>query len=70
MPQFIEKALEDNGVKQDYLNRPAYQRNDYLGWIERAKQDKTKHKRLTQMLDELKKSGVYMKMKHHASIKN
>lgn len=34
MPQFIEKALEDNGVKQDYLNRPAYQRNDYLGWIE------------------------------------
>lgn len=69
MPDYIEKALEDNGVMKDYLERPAYQRNDYLGWIHRAKQKATKQKRLKQMLFELKTGGVYMKMKHPASIK-
>jgi len=69
MPGYIEKALEHNGVKQDYLARPAYQRNDYLGWIERAKKEETKQKRLNQMLDELKVGGIYMKMEHPASIK-
>jgi len=69
MPDYIEKALRDNGVKQDYMARPAYQRNDYLGWIARAKKEETKQKRLNQMLYELKVGGVYMKMKHPASIK-
>ena len=69
MPNYIEKALMDNGVKQDYMARPAYQRNDYLGWIERAKKEETKQKRLNQMIHELKIGGVYMKMKHTASIK-
>lgn len=69
MPEFIERALEDSGLKKDYLERPAYQRNDYLGWIERAKRDETKHKRLKQMLHELKTGGVYMKMEHPASTK-
>ena len=69
MPDDIETALEDFGVKQDYMERPPYQRNDYLGWIGRAKKEETKQKRLNQMLDELKTGGVYMKMKHPASIK-
>lgn len=69
MPEYIEKALEDNGVRKDYLERPAYQRNDYLAWIERAKKNETKQKRLNQMLHELKVGGVYMKMKHSASTK-
>ena len=69
MPDYIEKALKNNGVKQDYMARPAYQRNDYLGWIGRAKKEETKQKRLNQMLHELKAGGVYMKMKHPASIK-
>lgn len=69
MPEYIEKALEDNGVRKDYLERPAYQRNDYLGWIERAKKKETKQKRLNQMLHELKVGGVYMKMEHSASTK-
>ena len=43
-----------------YHARPAYQRNDYIGWITRAKRDATKAKRLTQMLDELKRGDVYM----------
>ena len=69
MPDDVERALADYGVMQAYLQRPAYQRNDYLGWIGRAKRPATRQKRLTQMLDELKAGGVYMKMPHPASAK-
>lgn len=54
---------------QDYLDRPAYQQNDYIGWINQAKQEATKQKRLKQMLSELKQGGIYMKMAHTASAK-
>ena len=46
-----------------YLSRPAYQQNDYIGWITRAKRAATRDKRLNQMLDELEHGGVYMRMK-------
>jgi len=45
-----------------YDVRPSYQRNDYIGWITRAKRPETRQKRLDQMLDELEKGDVYMKM--------
>ena len=45
-----------------YRARPPYQRNDYLGWIDRAKRPETKARRLQQMLDELEQGDVYMKM--------
>jgi len=70
MPEYIRQALEDNNVISDYEVRPEYQKNDYIGWIERAKRQETKEKRLKQMIDELKIGGIYMKMKHPASIKN
>lgn len=69
MPSFVKTALEEHALMQDYLDRPAYQQNDYIGWINQAKQDATKQKRLNQMLAELKQGGVYMKMSHSASIK-
>jgi hypothetical protein len=69
MTEFVLHALEDRGLMDDYLSRPAYQQNDYIGWINRARRDTTKHKRLAQMLDELEKGGVYMKMSHPASRK-
>ena len=50
-----------------YHKRPAYQQNDYVGWINRAKRQETKEKRLRQMLEELARGGVYMKMKHPLS---
>lgn len=50
-----------------YLERPGYQQNDYIGWINAAKQHKTKEKRLAQMLEELKRGGVYMNMDHPPS---
>ena len=69
MPSIIKKALEDEGLMEDYLDRPAYQQNDYVGWITLAKMESTKRRRIGQMLSELKKGGVYMKMPHPASIK-
>ena len=63
MPDFVKEALEARGLRGKYEARPDYQRNDYLMWINTAKRDETKQKRLGQMLDELEQGGVYMKMK-------
>jgi len=70
MPNFIKHALEDQGLIQEYAKRPAYQQNDYIGWINRAKRQETKEKRLRQMLDELEMGGVYMNMNHPPSKKD
>jgi hypothetical protein len=69
MPDLIKETLEERGLMDDYKNRPAYQRNDYIGWINRAKRPETVLKRLNQMLDELERGGVYMKMDHPPSKK-
>ncbi len=63
MPKFMCDALEARGLMDAYLVRPPYQRNDYIGWITRAKLESTRQKRLNQTLDELERGGVYMKMK-------
>ncbi len=63
MPEFFRDALNARGLMEAYLKRPPYQQNDYIGWITRAKLEATKQKRLNQMLDELERGGVYMKMK-------
>ena len=67
MPEFFREALNTRGLMDVYLARPSYQQNDYIGWITRAKLESTKQKRLNQMLDELERGGVYMKMKWKAS---
>jgi len=63
MPDFVRAALEERGLRDKYDARPAYQRNDYLLWINKVKLDDTKQKHLAQMLDELESGGVYMGMK-------
>jgi uncharacterized protein YdeI (YjbR/CyaY-like superfamily) len=63
MPEEIRSALEARGVMEAYRGRPAYQQNDYVGWIGRAKLPATRAKRLNQMLDELERGRVYMHMK-------
>ena len=70
MPDYIRDALKENELMDAYNSRPPYQRNDYIGWIKRAKREETKQKRLNQMLDELKKGDVYMKMKWNQKIKS
>ena len=62
MPDFIHEALQKRGLMEAYLARPPYQRNDYIGWITRAKRIETQEKRLNQMLDELERGDVYMNM--------
>lgn len=62
MPNFIRAALNERGLMDAYLSRPPYQRNDYIGWITRARLAATKEKRLNQMLEELKGGKLYMNM--------
>ncbi len=53
MPGFVRQALAERNLTQAYHARPPYQQNDYIGWITRAKLEKTQLKRLHVMLDEL-----------------
>jgi uncharacterized protein YdeI (YjbR/CyaY-like superfamily) len=64
MPDFIHGALVARRLTAAYDARPPYQRNDYIGWITRAKLPETQQKRLTQMLEELEKGDAYMKMEY------
>ena len=63
MPEDVRDALQKATVLDAYNARPAYQQNDYVGWITRAKLPATRQKRIDQMLGELKSGGVYMHMK-------
>jgi uncharacterized protein YdeI (YjbR/CyaY-like superfamily) len=67
MPPFVKAALAERNLTAAYEARPPFQRNDYLSWIVRARKDETRHKRLTQMLDELEDGDVYMKMRWNPS---
>jgi hypothetical protein len=69
MPPDIEALLKQRRLEADYDARPAYQRNDYLGWIARARSQETRQKRIDLMLDELEVGGVYMNMAHKPSLK-
>ena len=62
MPSYVEDSLVAAGLMDAYRARPPYQQNDYIGWINRAKRPETKQRRLEQMLDELERGDVYMKM--------
>ena len=70
MAAFVEDALRKANLFSAYRARPAYQQNDYLGWINQAKKEETKKKRLQQMLEELETGGVYMNMAHPPSAKD
>ena len=67
MPAEVHTELDERGVMDLYLERPFYQRNDYLAWIVRAARIETRRMRIEQMLDELEQGGVYMKMDHPPS---
>ena len=62
MSALIRDALDENDAMEAYLARPPYQRNDYLGWIQRARLEGTREKRLLQMLAELRAGDRYMAM--------
>lgn len=62
MPDDIRALIDARDLGAAYAARPAYQRNDYLGWIGRAKREETRQKRIAQMLDELAAGDRYMRM--------
>ena len=62
MPADVWSELQKNNLVKAYENRPPYQRNDYIGWIEQAKRSETRLKRIDQMIEELRARDVYMKM--------
>nr|WP_319564481.1 YdeI/OmpD-associated family protein [uncultured Rhodoferax sp.] len=66
MPEAIRAAMAEKNLTAAYEVRPPYQRNDYIGWITRAKLPATQHKRLAQMLAELAAGNAYMKMPYRA----
>ena len=68
MPDDVAGLLRKNGLEAAYAARPAYQRNDYLGWIARAKRPETRDRRIAQMLDELQAGNVYMKMAYRGPV--
>lgn len=65
VPDEIRTAMEESDLFARYLARPAYQQNDYIGWITRAKRPETRRKRLEQMLEELAGGEKYMNMEYH-----
>jgi hypothetical protein len=69
MPQDVEEALVLHNLMDEYLEWPAYERNDSLVWINQAVHPETMQKRLHQMLDELEAGGVYMGLEHKPSTK-
>jgi uncharacterized protein YdeI (YjbR/CyaY-like superfamily) len=65
MPGFVRDALLEHDLMDAYLSRPPYQQNDYIGWMNHAKRQETKERRLAQMLDELESGDRYMNMDYH-----
>lgn len=60
IPEDVKAAITNQNLNTQYAARPAYQRNDYIGWIIQAKRQETRQKRLAQMLEELRQGNVYM----------
>ncbi|WP_313152325.1 DUF1801 domain-containing protein [Lacrimispora sp.] len=62
MPDDIMAELQKEDLAEAYDARPPYQKNDYIGWITRARRPETRRKRIDQMLDELRSGDAYMGM--------
>lgn len=63
MAEDVLEALLRRNLLAAFEARPSFQRNDYLGWIARARKDETRQKRLEQMLEELEDGDIYMRMR-------
>ena len=64
MQDFIKEALLQQGLMDAYRNRPAYQQNDYIGWITRAKRPGYPSDIII-LLEELESGDRYMKMEYN-----
>ncbi|MDB5181411.1 MAG: hypothetical protein JWP13_174 [Candidatus Saccharibacteria bacterium] len=62
VPAEYAAILRDHNAYELYENRPYYQQKGWIQWIEGAKRDETKQKRIEEMLLELEE-GTYMPRK-------
>ncbi len=62
LPEWLKKILSDEGLLEKYEAQIYTYRKGYLRWIEEAKQEKTKKKRIEIMLRELHEGKGYMGM--------
>ena len=62
MPEDIATLLDSRKLRAAYDARPPYQRNDWLGWIARAKQPATRRRRIDSMIADLARGHGYMGM--------
>lgn len=62
IPDELVVILETTGLWSAYQTRPAYQQNDDIGWIYRAKRQETRDRRIAIMLAELAAGHGYMKL--------
>ena len=60
MPVDVRQALIRRKLLVAYRARPKTHQHDYLVWIIGAKRVETRSRRLAQMLDELKRGGLYL----------
>ena len=67
LPGDVEQALNERGLMAAFEERPAYQHNDYLGWIAEADGEEARRECIAQMLDELAHGGVYMGLPYNPS---
>ncbi len=51
MPDDVLATLKSENVLADFEARPAYQQNDYVGWITRAARDETRHSGVWRQVD-------------------
>lgn len=58
----VRDALEKSGMRTAYYGRPPYQRNDFIGWVNKVKASKTWAAHIPQMIGQLKRGHGYMKM--------
>lgn len=65
-PRYEMPAYVLRGGAEGLHLPPAYQRNDYIGWITCAKQAATREKRLRPILDELSARGGYINLFYNA----
>lgn len=68
LPVDIAHALRAHALEAIFAARPPQQRHEYVGWINAAKLDTTRAKRLQQLLDELRDGTLRMNMEYVARV--
>ena len=53
LPKELKKALQEKSLLSNYHNLPDSRKKRYIYWLESAKKDETKQRRIKKILDEI-----------------